>query len=62
MQSDTNNTNRDTVTDYLVYIDRETEEQLVNRLTSIFVQAFIKTELDTLINKRSNIYQIINII
>lgn len=44
-------------TEYKVYAGKGQEEEveLANRLLDIFVQAFIKTELDTLANQRSNI-------
>lgn len=44
-------------TEYKVYMGKGQEEEveLANKLLDIFVQAFIKRELDTLANQRSNI-------
>jgi hypothetical protein len=41
-------------TEYRIYSDSVQDTILVDKLLDLFVQAFINTELDTLISQRSN--------
>lgn len=41
-------------TEYRIYSNQAEDTELVNKLLDLFVQAFINTELDTLISQRSN--------
>jgi spore coat polysaccharide biosynthesis protein SpsF (cytidylyltransferase family) len=41
-------------TEYRIYSEHSQDTELANKLLDLFVQAFINTELDTLISQRSN--------
>ena len=41
-------------TEYRIYSEHSQEGELANKLLDLFVQAFINTELDTLMTQRSN--------
>ena len=49
-----NKLKKNEVTEYRVYTEKNQDSVLVDKLLDLFVQTFINTELDTLINQRSN--------